>query len=150
MALCRSFVDKRLVFMDYFKYKWTSTDPTAMQIDQAALNSLEVSTNVNNQANRKLQQQQQQKQPDDNQSSPEVASSSPSNPNSWISGELQVSKSICWPFSKTIRLDIRPVCLCVNKTDHPVLLIQKTSSHELDYDIEPNLGKSLNYQIYFN
>lgn len=77
-------------------------------------------------------------------SSSSIAAEKPSNTvniNSWISGELQIGKSLCWSFSKTIRVDIRPLCLCVNRTEHSILLIEKTPKQELDFDIEPNLGK---------
>lgn len=123
--------------MDYFKYKWIVTDQN-LTIDQTALNSLEVSTNSS--LSRHVLKQLQQQQSEQNRSSNTDSTAPSMNLNSWIAGELQVSKSLCWPFSKTIRVDIRPLCLCVNKTEHSVLLIEKNSSHEVDYDIEPNIG----------
>lgn len=119
IACCNSFTDKRLVYVDYFKYTWVSTDP---MIDRNPIGALEISTNSA-------------------KSSARSGADKPAS-SSWVCGELQIEKTICWSFSKTIRVDIRPLSLCVNKTEHSVLLIEKNSKGEVDYDIEPNFGNN--------
>lgn len=147
IALCQSFTDKRLVFVDYFTYTWYNTEPAMTEhIDRNSLKSLEISAN-NNIARSSSSGQAKNEQLSSSESigsSSSIAAEKPSNTvniNSWISGELQIGKSLCWSFSKTIRVDIRPLCLCVNRTEHSILLIEKTPKQELDFDIEPNLGK---------
>lgn len=114
-------------------------------IDRNSLKSLEISANNNMHSSAgQAKNNEQLSSSESIGSSSSIAAEKPSNTvniNSWISGELQIGKSLCWSFSKTIRVDIRPLCLCVNRTEHSILLIEKTPKQELDFDIEPNLGK---------
>lgn len=146
LACCFSFADKRLVFMDYFKYKWINSDPMLNSLEQSTLDSLQVSTSSSSSSSitRTLPSTESSTKSEQTSEQTSMATSpavSVGGTNALISGELQVSKSLCWPFSRTIRVDIRPLCLCVNKTEHSVLLIEKNSRGEFDYDIEPRLGR---------
>ena len=35
-----------------------------------------------------------------------------------ISEKFNVEKSKCWFFTKTVRIDIKPICLMINKTNY--------------------------------
>jgi hypothetical protein len=65
-----------------------------------------------------------------------------------ISSKFQIEKRLCWPFSKTIRVNIKPICLLVNKTRHKLKLVEKTETSEADikddqvmYDLESREGQ---------
>lgn len=61
-----------------------------------------------------------------------------------LNEQFEIEKSKCWPFSRTLRVDIKPLCLLVNKTNYKINLIEKAndSLSELYHDLE-----SLNGQI---
>lgn len=42
-----------------------------------------------------------------------------------VSNRFVIEKSQCWPFSKTIRVDVRPVCLLVNRTRYRIEMYER-------------------------
>jgi len=65
---------------------------------------------------------------------------------SQVSEKFLVEKSKCWLFSKTIRIDIKPICLMLNKTNYKIQLVEKSCTHtlvssEFFHDIESNSGQ---------
>lgn len=60
------------------------------------------------------------------------------------SNKFIIEKSTCWNFSKTIRIDVKPICLMVNKTPYNLTLIEKrfnSLTGEEAEDLEPILCK---------
>lgn len=60
-----------------------------------------------------------------------------------IPSEYQIDQASCWSFSRTIRVDIRPVCLMLNKTSHLIRVIELnlTNRHQIEYDLDSSGGQ---------
>jgi hypothetical protein len=69
-----------------------------------------------------------------------------------VASKFQIEKRPCWPFSKTIRVNVKPLCLLINKTRHRLKLIQRdqlttdgettsTAPTEIIYDLDSHEGQ---------
>jgi hypothetical protein len=69
------------------------------------------------------------------------------------SSKFQIEKKLCLPFSRTIRINIKPIWLLVNKTKHKIKFIEKVlrdsppnseskaSINEISYDLNSSNGQ---------
>ena len=54
--------------------------------------------------------------------------------------EFEIIKKTCWPFSPTIRVDLKPICLFVNKTCYSLRMTEQFADTQLNYAINANGG----------
>ena len=136
VSKCDSFKNKSLIFNNLFKYVYYNDDQTNIKQDINNIN-LDISA------------------ADTPFSTPIKETPHDSNLTNLLSktnlssGKFQIEKKFCWNFSKTIRVNIKPICLLINKTNYRLSIIEKVSfqkagdSEDLnsDYLIDSNGGQ---------
>ena len=60
---------------------------------------------------------------------------------SQLRSEFEIIKKRCWPFSKTIRVDLKPICLFVNKTCYYIKITEQYEDKHFTYTLDSNGGQ---------
>lgn len=59
-----------------------------------------------------------------------------------LSSKFQIEQKPCWPFSNTTRINVKPICLLVNKTKHRIRLVENEAFDSMSTDLSSESSES--------
>lgn len=115
ISTCDSFENKSLIYVDMFKYY---TIKSEIKFEQFDLNILR---NESKQVKSAILKEKTE--------------------SNLIANNFLIEKVNCWNFSKTIRVNIKPECLLVNKSNYNLKLHERILDKEVVYEVDSQGGK---------
>ena len=143
VSSCHSNSSKKLIFSNLFKYVFNAKAELSDANDDINAN---VSLKIVPSDDLALL-------PAKTQNTESTAATQPSiKPARFCSSKFEIEKKSCWNFSKTIRVDIKPNCLLVNKTVYNIKIAEKVfklsknvqefnENNQIEYSVDSNDGQ---------